>query len=85
MAESTVTYPLGTPELRIILGSDRGGVESYYRGADKWFSVLWLLLSYPITLRATIVRHNGSSDSGGVESTVLYESFGGGRSHCNFG
>ena len=85
MAESTVISPSGTPELRISLGYDRGGVESYYLGSDKWFSVLWLLLSYPITLRATIVVHNGSSDSGGVELTVLYESFGGGRSHCNFG
>ena len=71
LAESTVISPLGTPELRISLGSERGGVESYYFGSDKWFSVLWLLLSYPITLRATIVGHNGSSDSGGVESTVV--------------
>ena len=75
MAESTVISPLGTPELRISLGSD----------INKWFSVLWLLLSYPITLRAATVGHNGSSDSGGVESTVLYGIFGGGRSHCNFG
>ena len=85
MAESTVIYPLSTPELRISLGFDRGGVESYYLGADKWFSALSLLLSYPITLRATVLGHNGSSDSDGVELTVLYERFGGGRSHCNIG
>ena len=29
--------------------------------------------------------HNGSSDSGGVESTVLYGMFGGGRSYVILG
>ena len=85
VAESTVISPLDTPELRISLRSDRGGVESYYFGSDKWFCVLWLFLSDPITLRATIVGHNGSSDNGGVVLTVLYERLGSGRSHLNFG
>lgn len=35
VAGSTVISPLGTSELRISLGSDRGGVESYYLGSDK--------------------------------------------------
>ena len=35
VAGSTVISPLGTSELGISLGSDRGGVESYYLGSDK--------------------------------------------------
>ena len=56
MVKSTLVSLLGTPELRLSLGSDSGGVESYKLGSDNLICVLWVTSIVP--------NHPESYDSG---------------------